>query len=339
MHAVAYAGSGGESPFHQTVLVYDGPPKSGKLIAVTALRGATAASGHRVGFTWRPDELGMHTLHVRLLGHVAAGEDDLLTIPVLVEQPSANSAPLARDDAYSTRENRTLRVRAPGVLRNDRDAEGATLTAVRVAEPAHGSLRLDRDGSFTYRPARRFAGIDRFTYRASDGPLASDPVRVTIRVRPLPSCQGRRATIVGTSRRDVLRGTARADVIVAFGGNDTIRARRGRDRVCAGSGRDEVVSGAGRDHILGGVGRDRLLGGPHNDTLAGGPGNDTLVGGAGRNRLFGGLGNDTLVGRPGRDLISGGPGRNRILSNLSDAGKRKPIGRQTVSRQSRGRRP
>ncbi len=353
VHAAAYAGSKGESPFHQTVLVYDGPPQSGKLIAVTALRGATAASGHRVGFTWRPEELGRHTLHVRLLGHVAAGDDDEITIPVVVEPPKVNTAPVARDDAHSVRERHTLKVRAPGVLRNDGDAQRDRLTAVRGSGPAHGSLQLNGDGSFTYKPRNRFVGTDSFSYRASDGTLASAPARVRIRVRALPRCQGRRATIVGTRRRDAIRGTRRADVIVAFGGNDRIRAAGGDDRICAGRGRDVVEGGAGRERVMGGLGADRLHGGrgadlldggPGNDRLAGGANNDTLYGRGGRDRLLGGSGinilmggpgKDTLLGGRGRSVFLGGPGRDRIAGR--DAEGRNLTGHRAVGPSSGGR--
>jgi hypothetical protein len=355
VHAVAYVDSKDESLYHQTVLVYDGSPEDGKLIAVTTLRGATAADGHRVGFTWRPDELGMHTLHVKLLGHVAAGDDDRITIPVVVEQPKINTVPEARDDAYSVRERHSLTVRAPGVLANDRDPQSDKLSAVRVSEPAHGALQLNGDGSFTYTPSRRFVGTDSFTYRAGDGPLASNPAQVTIKVRALPSCQGRKATIMGTRRGEAIRGTKRADVIVAFGGNDRIRGRGGDDRICAGKGRDMVKGGAGRDRIAGGAGNDRLRGGegvdlvdgdPGDDRLAGGAGNDTIKGRGGRDRLLGGRGinilmggpgKDTLVGGPGRNVFLGGPGRDRILGR--DAEDRNPTGHPPVGPPSGGSRP
>jgi uncharacterized delta-60 repeat protein len=135
-----------------------------------------------------------------------------------------------------------------------------------------------------------------------------------------PTCQGHRATIVGTARGDLLTGTEHADVIVGLGGNDII---------CAGAGNDAVNGGDGNDLISGQNGADALSGGPGNDTLDGGNGNDKLTGGAGRDHLFGragadlllgqggsddlvgGAGDDLLAGGAGIDLISGGPGKNR----------------------------
>lgn len=57
-------------------------------------------------------------------------------------------------------------------------------------------------------------------------------------------CGGKRATIVGSARRDLLRGTRRADVIAALGGNG-----RGSDRLVGGPGRDTCLGGPRRDHL------------------------------------------------------------------------------------------
>ena len=59
---------------------------------------------------------------------------------------------------------------ASGVLANDSDPDGDTLSAVLVTGPAHGTLILNAAGSFTYTPAANFNGADTFTYKANDGP-------------------------------------------------------------------------------------------------------------------------------------------------------------------------
>src|SRR5205814_5102359 len=52
-----------------------------------------------------------------------------------------NDAPVASaDDTYTTPEDTTLTVGAPGVLANDSDIDGDTLSAVLVNSPTHGSL-------------------------------------------------------------------------------------------------------------------------------------------------------------------------------------------------------
>jgi VCBS repeat-containing protein len=73
-------------------------------------------------------------------------------------------------------------VDAPGVLDNDSDPEGDTLTAVVESGPAHGTLTLNADGSFRYTPAPNFNGADSFTYRASDGGASSNLATVDLTV-------------------------------------------------------------------------------------------------------------------------------------------------------------
>jgi len=73
-----------------------------------------------------------------------------------------------------------------GLLANDADLDHDFLFAELVTPPAHGTLSLNRDGSFSYTPNPGFAGIDTFTYRTSDGRLQSDPATATITVDALP---------------------------------------------------------------------------------------------------------------------------------------------------------
>jgi len=115
-------------------------------------------------------------------------------------------------------------------------------------------------------------------------------------------CAGKRATIIGTNKRNRLRGTKRSDVIVALGGNDKVDGRGGNDIICAGSGNDSVAGGPGKDRIYGDAGKDSLKGGDGNDSLDGGSGND---------KLYGQSGKDTLRGRSGRDRLNGGPGKDK----------------------------
>jgi len=79
-----------------------------------------------------------------------------------------NDAPVVNDDFYATDEDVVLTVDAPGVLANDSDADGDTLTAILESNPSHGSLTSNSDGSFVYEPEENYYGIDNFTYRAYD---------------------------------------------------------------------------------------------------------------------------------------------------------------------------
>jgi VCBS repeat-containing protein len=93
-----------------------------------------------------------------------------------------NQPPTSAADAYETMANEVLIVPAPGVLGNDEDLDGDTITASLSEAPANGSLTLDADGSFVYLPESDFAGEDRFTYIATDGSDSSEAATVTVTV-------------------------------------------------------------------------------------------------------------------------------------------------------------
>ena len=80
-----------------------------------------------------------------------------------------NGAPVAVNNAYAGQWNTPLTVSARGVLINDTDADGDTLTAVIAAVPAHGTVALSPNGGFVYTPAPDYYGADAFTYQANDG--------------------------------------------------------------------------------------------------------------------------------------------------------------------------
>ena len=104
------------------------------------------------------------------------------TSTVTLNVALVNNAPDAVDDAYSTNEDTPLTVSTGGVLSNDTDAEGDTLTAAVATGPANGTLALSSDGTFTYTPNAEFNGADSFTYTASDSLGASDTATVAIDV-------------------------------------------------------------------------------------------------------------------------------------------------------------
>jgi uncharacterized repeat protein (TIGR01451 family) len=97
-----------------------------------------------------------------------------------------DQAPVANNDSYAATENTSLTISAPGVLGNDTDPNGDALTAVLVSGPAHGTLTLSADGSFTYTPAPGYTGSDSFTYKANDGTLDSNVATVSLTVSNSP---------------------------------------------------------------------------------------------------------------------------------------------------------
>src|SRR5258706_9097058 len=89
---------------------------------------------------------------------------------VTLEVNSLNDTPVAVNDEFTTDEDTALSVNAAsGLLGNDTDADGDSLTASLVDGPAHGTLTLHPDGSFQYTPDANFNGVDGFSYVVNDG--------------------------------------------------------------------------------------------------------------------------------------------------------------------------
>jgi hypothetical protein len=113
-------------------------------------------------------------------------QNDLLSDasdPIAVTLTS-NRAPVAANDSYATGQNTQLTIDAAhGLLANDSDPDGNSLTVGSIASVPPGSqIAVNPDGSFTYTPASGFVGTSTFTYQASDGQQLSDPASVTITV-------------------------------------------------------------------------------------------------------------------------------------------------------------
>jgi hypothetical protein len=159
----------------------------------------------------------------------------------------------------------------------------------------------------------------------------------TSRIEVGEFCNGRRATIVGTSGDDVetIDGTSGDDVIAGLGGNDTIDGKGGNDMVCGSDGDDTFLQGAapdGADVLIGGTGSDTVdysarggdvtvkLDGKANDgaqkegddveaeNVAGGSGDDKLTGDDAANVLTGNAGKDKSEGLGGADTLNGTDG-------------------------------
>ena len=93
-----------------------------------------------------------------------------------VAGPYYNYTPFAQGDSYTVATDHDLVVDAAhGVLANDFDPDGDTLTALAVTQTVHGTLTLNADGSFNYVPNPGYAGPDAFYYLASDGPSGGVP--------------------------------------------------------------------------------------------------------------------------------------------------------------------
>jgi VCBS repeat-containing protein len=259
---------------------------------------------------------------------------------VTITVSAVNDAPTAATDTYSSAEDTTLTVAAPGVLSNDGDPDGNTLSAVLVAGPSHGALTLNANGSFTYTPTANYNGSDSFTYRASDGSLTSNLATVTLTVSAVNDAPTVTVAAGGTCGTNDRSGTVNLTVgdvdnpasalnlsatssnpqlvpsgNVAFAGSGIDRTLTAT-AVAGRSGTADVTVTVRDGQATGTVQVTVRVGSSGNDTLTGvtGPGavTDLIFGQNGDDRLSGGGGNDLLCGANGNDTLSGGDGADSL---------------------------
>ncbi len=126
--------------------------------------------------------ISLSTGAATLVNLVGNGADTTRGFAINVD--SVANAPDAVNDTYTTPINTPLTVPAKGVLTNDTDPNGDTITVANFTQPANGAVAVNPDGSFTYTPNSFFIGTDTFTYRATDGTNTSISATVSITVTP-----------------------------------------------------------------------------------------------------------------------------------------------------------
>jgi len=169
------------------VLINDIDPNNDTLSSVVVdnpLHGTlTLSSNGSFDYVPDPNFHGVDTFTYRISdGFLTSANVATVTITVR----AVNNAPIALPDSYRVNEDGVLQVDATfGVLANDTDADGDSLTAQLVNTTQYGALILNPDGSFTYTPDPHHSGSDSFTYRAFDGSLRSELTTVTLTINPV----------------------------------------------------------------------------------------------------------------------------------------------------------
>ncbi len=309
-------------------------------VVVTGPAHGTLTLNEDGSFTYTPDANynGPDSFTYRASDGTTASNPATVTITV----SAVNDTPAAADDAYTTAEDTTLTVAAPGVLGNDTDPDSTIVTAALASGPGHGSLTLHADGSFTYTPSANYNGPDSFTYRASDGTLTSSLATVTITVSAVNDPPTVTVAAGGMCGADDHSGTINLTVgdVESTAGALTLSASSDNktlvpngNLVLGGSGIArtlKVTSVAGRSGIAtvtvtvsdgqktGMVQVTVRVGGNGNDTLTGGTGTDLIFGQNGNDTLSGGDGNDLLCGGNGNDILSGGAGDDSLFGAAGD---------------------
>jgi uncharacterized repeat protein (TIGR02543 family) len=108
------------------------------------------------------------------------GSTDSTPATVSITVTSVNDAPAAQAQSVTTDEDTAV-----AITLSASDAEGAPLSYLIAAIPAHGTLSAVISNQVTYTPATNYNGPDSFTFRASDGSLTGAIATVSITVTPV----------------------------------------------------------------------------------------------------------------------------------------------------------
>ena len=142
--------------------------------------GAVTPSTDNVYIGANPEGAGLYGVFDGRIDEVAVFEQALTSSEILALSLSDQV------NNYVVNEDTTLTITAAnGVLANDTDLDGDSLTAVLNTDVSNGTLTLNADGSFSYTPDADWNGTDSFTYTANDGVLDSNVATVTITVNPV----------------------------------------------------------------------------------------------------------------------------------------------------------
>ena len=110
-------------------------------------------------------------------------DSNVATVSVTI-MPVNDNVPVANNDAVTVDAGATATIT---VLGNDTDADlpADSLTVIKMSDPAHGTLTLNADGTFTYVNDSSAELSDSFTYKVNDGLHDSNVATVSITITPV----------------------------------------------------------------------------------------------------------------------------------------------------------
>ena len=116
---------------------------------------------------------------------------------------TVNAAPTASDTSISTNEDTAISDRLPEA----KDVDGDAVSYSKASDPAHGTVEINADGTYTYKPADNYNGADKFTYTVSDGKGGSNIYEVKITVNAVNDAPVASGTEISTNEDTVKSGT------------------------------------------------------------------------------------------------------------------------------------
>lgn len=122
------------------------------------------------------------------------------TATVQLTVQSVNDLPVTVSDSYAVSFGQSLSIpSASGVLANDSDADGETLTSLLFSSPSHGTVTMQSNGAFTYTPQSGYSGADSFQYSARDPQGATTIGNVSLQIQAANTFRVSAASAAGTT--------------------------------------------------------------------------------------------------------------------------------------------
>jgi hypothetical protein len=150
-----------------------------KLNAFTSgTQGSVTKSGNSAVYTANTTASGNDSFTYTAGDGQGGQKTGTVSITITTTGSPANANPVAGNDVISTTANQPGSV---GLLANDSDPDGDTLTVTNNAQGSNGTVAIAA-GTATYTPKAGFAGADSFTYTISDGKGGSATGTVSVTV-------------------------------------------------------------------------------------------------------------------------------------------------------------
>ncbi len=134
----------------------------------------TMSSDSTLNYTPTVNFIGLDTFT-----YILTTPDNISSSPIMV---IVKIVPLGVDDLDSTFINKPITTSLKA-----NDGNGALIDTLKIAtNPADGTLKINKDGTVTYLPAKGFTGKDTYTYTLTDNVgVVTQPITVIILVKPI----------------------------------------------------------------------------------------------------------------------------------------------------------
>ncbi|WP_317169958.1 Ig-like domain-containing protein [Pedobacter sp. SG918] len=136
---------------------------------------------------------------------VSDGKGGTTTVTINVTVNPTNVAPVATAPAVTTPEDTPVNGKVTAT-----DADGDPLTFAVTTPPAHGTVVVNVDGTYTYTPVANYNGPDTFTVTVSDGKGGTTTVTVPVTVSPVNDAPVASSPAITTPQNTAANGTITA---------------------------------------------------------------------------------------------------------------------------------